>query len=291
MLTLRRIFRYENAIYLFIVPSLLGIIVFYGLPFFISLYYVVIDNPVSRQFVGLYNLIDTWNNRAFALAARNTAIFMLTSIPLNIILALAFALLIKPLHVRFRRVLMVFFLLPLVIPSASITFFWDRLLAINGFINRFWVPFFDVAPFGWLNSAYAMIFVVLIFIWKNIGFNIILFQTGLDFIPKEYYECAALEGAGKFRQFYIITLPYLIPSFLLVFILTVVNSFKVFREIYLLTGAHPNFSVYMLQHFLNNQFANLNYQRMASASFFIFIIIFILVAVLYRLQQKQDYSL
>ena len=291
MLTLKRIFRYENAIYLFLVPSLLGIIIFYALPFLISLYYLVIDNPISGQFVGLYNLIDTWNNRAFALAARNTAVFMLTSIPLNIILALTFALLIKPLRSGIRRVLMVFFLLPLVIPSGSITFFWDRLLAVNGFINRFWVPFFDTIPFGWLNSAYAMIFVVLIFIWKNIGFNMILFQAGLDFIPKEYYECAALEGAGKIRQFFIITLPYLTPTFLLVFILSVVNSFKVFREIYLLTGAHPNFSVYMLQHFLNNQFANLNYQRMASASFFVFIIIFALVAILYRLQQKQDYSL
>ena len=116
-------------------------------------------------------------------------------------------------------------------------------------------------------------------------------QAGLDFIPKEYYECAALEGAGKMRQFFVITLPYLTPTFLLVFVLTVVNSFKVFREIYLLTGTHPNFSVYMLQHFINNQFANLNYQRMASASFFVFIIIFLLVTIFYRLQQKQDYSL
>jgi len=291
MSIVRRIFRYENTIYLFLIPSLLGIFVFYALPFFISLYYVVIDNPASRQFVGLYNLIDTWNNRAFALAARNTAVFMLTSISLNIILALGFTLLIKPLRIELRRILMLFFLLPLVIPSGSVTFFWDRLLAVNGFINRFWIPIFDTMPFGWLNSAYAMIFVVLVFIWKNIGFNMILFQAGLDFIPKEYYECASLEGAGKIRQFYIITLPYLAPSFLLVFILTVVNSFKVFREIYLLTGAHPNFSVYMLQHFLNNQFNNLNYQRMASASFFVFIIIFILVTVLYRLQQKQDFSL
>ena len=291
MYALRRVFRYENTIYLFLIPSLLGIIIFYALPFLISLYYVVIDNPVSHQFVGLYNIIDTWNNRAFALAARNTAVFMLTSIPLNIILALAFTLLIKPLRIEVRRILMLFFLLPLVIPSGSVTFFWDRLLAVNGFINRFWIPIFDTMPFGWLNSAYAMIFVVLVFIWKNIGFNMILFQAGLDFIPKEYYECASLEGAGKIRQFYIITLPYLALSFLLFFILTVVNSFKVFREIYLLTGAHPNFSVYMLQHFLNNQFNNLNYQRMASASFFVFIIVFILVTVLYRLQQKQDFSL
>ena len=288
-MSLKRIFNHENGIYLFLLPSLLGIAVFYVAPFFVSMYYLVIDNPMSRQFVGLHNLIDTWNNRAFMLGARNTIVFMLTSIPLNMGLALLFALLLKPIPLAVRRVLMIFFLLPLVIPSASVTFFWDRLLAVNGMLNRFWVPFFETAPINWLNSGYAMIFIVGIFIWKNIGFNIILFQAGLDLIPKEYYEYAAIEGAGSIRQFFLVTLTYLQPTFLLIFILSVVNSFKVFREIYLLTGTHPNISVYMLQHFINNQFVNLNYQRMASASFFIFIGIFLIVVALYRLQERQDY--
>jgi len=281
-------FKHENKILLFLLPSLIGTAVFYVAPFFISVYYAFIDNAVSRQFVGFYNFIDTARNHAFALAVRNTIIFMTTSIPLNIILALAFALLLKPIRVGLRRILMVFFLLPLVIPSGSTIFFWDRLLAVNGMLNRFWLPAFGTAP-NWLNSDFAMIFVVLIFIWKNIGFNIILFQTGLDLIPKDYYEYAAIEGAGKFRQFFMVTLVYLQPTFLLVFILSVVNSFKIFREIYLLTGTHPHLNIYLLQHFLNNQFANLNYQRMASASIFTFAFIFLIVAVLYRLQQRQSY--
>jgi len=285
----RRFFKHENAIYLFLLPSLIGMAVFYVAPFFISMYYAVIDNAVSRQFVGLYNLIDTWHNPAFALAARNTAIFMSTSIPLNMGLALTFALLLKPLRPNPRRILMVFFLLPLVIPSGSVTFFWDRLLAINGMINRFWIPFSGTYPTGWLNSDIAMVFIVLIFIWKNIGFNVILFQTGLDMIPRDYYEYAAIEGAGKVRQFFIVTLTYLGPTFLLTFILSVVNSFKVFREIYLLTGTHPSLNIYLMQHFLNNQFDNMNYQIMASASFYIFGVILILVFILYRLQQRQTY--
>ena len=117
----------------------------------------------------------------------------------------------------------------------------------------------------------------------------ILFQAGLDFIPKDYYECASLEGAGRIRQFFVVTLVYLGPTFLLVFILSVVNSFKVFREIYLLTGAFPNHSIYLVQHFLNNRFQAVDYQRMASASFFVFGFIFLLVLVLYRLQQRQTY--
>jgi len=283
---IRRIFRSENTLYLLLLPSLAGLGVFYIVPFGISMYYAVIDNAVSREFVGLHNLITTWNNTAFRIAIRNTAVFMGSSIPLNMLLALTLALMLKPMRPAVRRVLLVFFLLPLVIPSGSVIYFWEAVIRINGMFNR---VFFPDAPIDWLNSDHAMVFIVLIFVWKNIGFNMILFQAGLDFIPKDYYEFAAIEGAGRFRQFRIVTLIYLGPTFLLVFILSVVNSFKVFREVRLLTGSHPNTSVYLLQHFIENQFTALNYQRMASASFFIFGFIFILVFILYRLQQRQTY--
>jgi multiple sugar transport system permease protein len=256
-------------------------------PFGISVYYALIDNAASRQFVGLANLIETWNNAAFSLAVRNTLTFMVVSIPLNMALALTLALLLKPISKKVRRVLVVFFLLPLVIPSGSVVFFWRNFIAINGMFNRLFFTY--THPTDWLNSDYAMWFVIGIFIWKNVGFNMILFQAGLGFIPKDFYEYAAMEGAGKIRQFRIVTLTYLAPTFLLVFILSVVNSFKVFREIYLLTGTHPNMNIYLLQHFLNNQFANLNYQLMASASFYIFGVILVLVFVLYWLQQRQTY--
>lgn len=285
----RRFFKHANGIYLFLIPSLLGMLIFYVAPFFISMYYTLIDSVVTRQFVGLSNLVNTWNNQAFSLAARNTLVFMSTNIPLNMALSLLFALLLKTLPSAVRRILMIAFLLPLVIPSGSVAFFGKQLLAINGMLNRWLVPLMSISPVDWLNSDYAMAYMVMIFLWKNIGFNMILFQAGLDYIPKDYYEYAALEGAGKIRQFLVVTLIYLGPTFLLVFILSVVNSFKVFREIYLLTGSHPNSSIYLVQHFLNNQFANLNYQRMASASFYIFASIFLLVLVLYRLQQRQTY--
>ena len=283
---IKKIFHHNNTIYLFLLPSLIGLAVFYIVPFGISVYYASIDNIASRQFVGFANLIAIWNNAAFSLAVRNTLTFMGVSIPLNMALALILALMLKPMSNRLRRVLAVFFLLPLVIPSGSVVFFWRNFIAINGMLNRL---FFASNPTDWLNSDYAMWFVIAIFIWKNVGFNMILFQAGLDFIPKDYYEYAAIEGAGRLKQFKIVTLTYLAPTFLLVFILSVVNSFKVFREIYLLTGTHPNMNIYLLQHFLNNQFTNLNYQLMASASFYVFGFILALVFILYRLQQRQTY--
>ena len=259
---------------------------FYIIPFGISLYYSFIDNAVSRQFVGFDNFVDTWLNEAFAIAIRNTIIFMGTSIPIGMALALLLALALKPMKPIVRRMLLVFFLLPLVIPSGSVIFFWDRIAAINGMFNRL---FFPSNPIDWLNSDFGMVLVVMIFVWKNIGFNVILFQTGLDFIPREYYEYAAIDGAGRFKQFFLITVVYLGPTFLLVFILSVVNSFKVFREVYLLTGAYPSLSIYLLQHFLNNQFTSLNYQRMATASIYVFGLVLILVFFIYRLQKRQTY--
>jgi len=279
----------SKKIHIYLIPSLIGLSLFYILPFFISIYYMLIDNAVSRQFVGLHNLIDTWNNQAFSIAARNTIIFMSTSIPLNMGIALALAIMLKPLKPAASRILAILFLIPLVIPSGSVVFFWDRLLAVNGMLNRYWLAHFGDAPVNWLHSDYAMVFIVLIFVWKNVGFNMILFQAGLNSIPKDYYEYASIEGAGKVRQFFMVTLTYLQPTFLLVFILSVVNSFKVFREIHLLTGTHPHLSIYLLQHFVNNQFTNLNYQRMAAASFFLFSFIFLIVLGLYRLQQRQSY--
>jgi len=288
---IKRVFRYDNVIYLLLLPSLAGLAMFYVVPFGISMYYAVIDNSVSREFVGLANLIETWNNLAFRLAVNNTLLFMGASIPLNMFLALMLALVLRPLPKMARRVLLLFFLLPLVIPSGSVIGFWGNFIAQNGMFNRMFFPHApaDWIPIDWLNSPHAMVFVIVIFIWKNIGFNVILFQAGLDFIPKDYYEFASMEGAGRLWKFTRITLVYLGPTFLLVFLMSVVNSFKAFREVYLLVGRYPYRPIYLMQHFLNNQFERLNYQLMASASFFTFGFIFIVVLVMYFFQQRQTY--
>ncbi|MCL2501270.1 MAG: hypothetical protein FWE90_13185 [Defluviitaleaceae bacterium] len=170
----KRIFNHENTIYLLLLPSLAGLALFFLVPFGISMFYASIDNVVSRQFVGLTNLVNTWNNQAFRLAVRNTLTFMGVSIPLNMILALALALVLSPIGPRVRRVLMVFFILPLVIPSGSMVFFWRALIAVNGMFNRMFFVYDGTAmPTDWLNSPHALWFVIGIFIWKNVGFNMI----------------------------------------------------------------------------------------------------------------------
>ena len=268
----------EFTILLFALPSLLGLIVFFVIPFIASIYLGMIDNPVGQNFVGLRHYIATINNRAFRLAFFNTVVFMLFSVGLGIVFSLSIAIMLRFIgnqasnntHASLgiwgasKSILATFFILPLVVPSGSVVFFWHSVIGVNGTINRY---FFYEEPVYWLATNWAFFIILVIFLWRSVGFSIVLFLAGLNLIPKEYYENATIEGAGPIRQFFSITLVYLIPTIFLVVILSILQSFRAFREIYLLTGPHPsNLNIYMLQHYLNNQFLNLNYQRMSAGS-------------------------
>ena len=276
----------ELLFILLALPSLLGLLTFFLLPFAASLYLATIDNPINRNFVGLQHFIATINNPAFRLALQNTLIFIALCVPINMILPLWIASLLNRAG-KHKDLFGLFFLLPLVVPSASIVHFWQSLFGINGLINGL---FFPHDPVNWLNTNWSRSIILLIFMWKNAGFNIVLYQAGLNMIPKDYYEFAAVEGAGKFRQFRTVTLVYLVPTFFMVFLMSIVQSFRSFREIYLLAGSHPHQSIYMMQHYMNNLFAVLNYQRLASAAYILTIGIAALVMFLFFAQRKVDLS-
>jgi multiple sugar transport system permease protein len=274
----------ETILFLLLLPGLAGLLAFYVIPFIISLYFSAIDNNVTRNFVWFQNFADTWNNPAFQLGLQNTGIFMAISVPLNIVFPLLMALIINKTSDALKKVFCLIILLPLVIPSASVVHFWNSVFGINGVINGM---FFPDAPVNWFNTDMNRVIITLIYIWKNAGYNMVLFLAGLQFIPREYYEYASVEGANALKKFYHITLVYLTPTMFLVLIMSIINSFRVFREIYLISGEYPHQSIYMLQHFMNNQFAALNYQRLATASYILSIFIIAAVLLLYFFQNKR----
>ena len=131
----------------------------------------------------------------------------------------------------------------------------------------------------------GMVVIVLLFLWKNLGYNMILFMAALNNIPKELLEVAEVEGASKVYQFFHIKLRYLSPTVLFVTILSIINSFKVFREIYLLSGDYPYEGLYMLQHFMNNMYnKNLDYQRLSASAIMLAIVIIALIALLFAIE-------
>jgi len=208
---------------LFIAPSLIGLLVFFVIPFFVIAYYSVIDNPVSGEFVGLDNFIKIWNNTAFRLAAKNTLTFSAVSVPLAVVLSLLLAsslLTDIPMKSRFRA----FFLSPLMVPAASVVLVWQVLFHYNGALNDL-VVFFGGAAQDWLKSPYSQLVIAALFLWKNLGYNMILFMSALSSIPKEQIESAQVDGAGKLTIFFKIKLRYLSSSILFVTILSLISSF------------------------------------------------------------------
>ena len=264
----------------FLFPSLLGVGVFFIVPFGVVIYYSLIDGPATRNFVMFDNFVKLFQNSAFRLAAKNTLTFSAMAVPLAVVLAVALALMLEariPLKSEFRT----FFLSPMMVPVASVVLIWQVLFNYNGTINEF-LLLFGRDKIDWLQSDYAQIVVLLLFLWKNLGYNMILFMAGLANIPKELLEVADVEGASEAYKFFSIKLRYLSPTVLFVTILSLINSFKVFREVYLLAGSYPYDPLYTLQHFMNNTFGSMDYQKLSAAAVIMAIVMVVIIALLFK---------
>ncbi len=284
-MTLRRHLRDKWQAYFLLYPGLLGVLLFFVLPFLLILYYSLLNNNFSRTFVGLQNYRDLWQNQAFRLAAGNTAWFSLVAVPLTVALALLVALALQC-HLPARGFLRAVLLSPLMVPAASVILVWQILFHREGAVNQL-LALFQLPAVAWLRTAgYDRVVVVLLFLWKNLGYCVVLFTAALGNIPKAPLEAAEIDGAGAFRRFWYIKWRYLTPTVLFVTIMTLANSFKIFREVYLLTGDYPSESLYMLQHFMNNTFRTLNYQKLSVATILVTAVITVVLALLLRLEDR-----
>ncbi len=267
-----------------IVPGFAGVLIFFLIPFGIVIYYSVVNNPVMHEFVFLDNFKALFRNSAFITAAKNTAMFSAVSVPLAVVLSLALAVMLEA-NIPGKSVFRTFFLSPLMVPTASVVLVWQVLFHNHGTLNQI-IETFGGAPVDWMKSSSGQIIIVCMFLWKNLGYNMILFMSALAAIPRDVIEVAALEGAGRMYQFFHIKLRYLSPTILFVFILSLINSFKIFREVYLLTGDYPYDRMYMLQHFMNNTFNSLDYQKLSAAAVVFAIVMTAIIAVLVTAENK-----
>ena len=248
----------------FLFPSLAGVLIFFVLPFLVVIYYSILDNPISKNFVFLANYETLINNNAFRMAVKNTLTFSAIAVPLAVVLPLLLAIILMsdvPGRSRFRTM----FITPLMVPVASVVLIWQVIFHYNGVLNEI-TALFGSAPIDWLKSEYGHIVVLVLYLWKNIGYNMILFMSALAAIPRDIIEVAMLEGAGAPRIFFSIKLRYISPTIVFVTILSLINSMKIFREVYLLTGKYPYDGLYLLQHFMNNTFESMDYQKLSSAA-------------------------
>ena len=281
----RREKRRERLVSLtFVSPSLLGILIFFVLPFFVVIYYAFVNNPVLHEFVGFDNFRNLFQNQSFRLAAKNTAIFSLISVPSAVIGSLLLACMLSQ-RIPLRSQIRTFMLSPLMVPVASIVLIWQVIFSNNGALNDF-LALFGVEKIDWMKSEFNRYVVVLLFLWKNVGYDMILFLAALSNVPTDIQEMAMLEGAGSVRIFFQIKLRYIFPTILFVTILSLINSMKIFREVYLLTGKYPYDGLYLLQHFMNNTFESMDYQKLSAAALVMAAVMVVIIGLLFLVDNK-----
>lgn len=287
--------KYYRKGLLFLSPSIAGVLLFVLLPF-ADVVKRSFTTAVTEEWTGFNNYETVINNQAFLLAVKNTLRFTGVCLPLLLGIGLFVAVLLS--KIKKISMLKSCFLFPMAMPAATIVLIWKMVFYRQGFLNVFLTRLAAVT--GWqvpgLNEAGIVFtdymgtdasFYVLVFsyLWKNLGYTVILWLAGIMSISTDILEAARVDGAGEFGCFWRIIFPNLKGSLYTITVLSFLNSFKVFREAYLVSGSYPQDSMYLLQHLFNNWFTNLEFDKMAAAAVMIAMVLFWFILFL---QKKWD---
>ena len=268
--------RREAAIGLLLAaPAVMGLLAFLVLPFGYTFLRSFTSGLGWGRFVGVENYAQLFGNRLFLLALKNTFLFLACGLALILPLSLFLALLLQKTG-KWGKGLAMALLFPMVLPASAIVIVVNLVFAENGLLSQL------TGPTPWMDSPFAFVILLGLYLWKNVGIGVVILLAGLTTIPRELYESAHMDGAGRWARLTKVTLPMLRPELLVVTILSSLNAFKNFREAFVLGGDHPHESIYMLQHFMNNNFENMNFPRLSVAAVVFFALLFCLYALLLK---------
>jgi multiple sugar transport system permease protein len=234
--------RQEWSAYAFLSPMfiLMGIFTLFAVGFslYLSFHQWDILNP-AKPYVGLQNYRELKNDAYFRQAVKNTAYFTLGTVPLSVVLGLLIALLLNR-QIRGRALFRTLFYLPVVTPLIVSGLIWKWVLDGDFGLLNYYLGKIGISPQLWLsNPSLAMPSVIMVSVWATVGFTMLVYLAGLQAIPQEYYEAAAVDGAGGWKQFRHITLPLLAPSTFFVTVYLIISSFQVFDQIFVMTNGGP----------------------------------------------------
>lgn len=273
----------------FLLPGFCGVVFFSFLPFMDVIRRSFVQ-VVSGRFCGLENYRIVLHNRAFLLAVKNTLRFLLVCLPLLLGISLVLAFLLHAWQMAFHqklRLLKAAYLVPMAIPAASLVLLWKLMFDKHGFVNGI-LHLCGIHAVDWMNTGAAFFVLVFSYIWKNLGYTMVLWLAGLSSISPDLYEAAEMDGAGRITQFFKITLPLIRPLIFTIVVLSFLNSFKVFREAYLVAGNYPQEDMYLLQHLFNNWFTDLSVDKMAAGSVLLALVITVFVLLLQKLWETNE---
>jgi multiple sugar transport system permease protein len=283
--------RSDRAAWWFVAPALLVIAVFFFLPilaaFLISLtdfdIYALADLG-NLRFVGLGNYLKLLETPLFWQALGNTLYFVGLGVPLSIGASLAAALLLHSRLARFKPFFRTALFAPVVTTLVAVAVIWRYLFNTRYGLLNYVLGGVGIDPIDWLGDPHwAMPAIILFAVWKNFGYNMIIFLAGLQSIPQELYEAARIDGASVWRQFSSVTLPMLSPVVLLVGILTIAGYFQLFAEPYVMTQGGPLQSTVSVLYFMYEEgFKWWNLGSASAVAFMLFLLIFAVTALQLR---------
>ena len=270
--------------FLFASPAIFGTLVFFLAPFAVAIYISLTQSIDATGLAGIHNYTAMLENHTFQIAMWNTARFIFTAVPIIMAFSLTVALLLhRKLHGS--KLFTSVFVFPLVLPIASVVLFFQIIFAGDGIVNQA-MSALGLPVTDWLQSDSSFTVLVVLYVWKNCGYNIILFLAALNSIPNELFDAVKLETRSQMKQLTHVTLPLISPYLFFIMCISVINTFRSFREAYILLGEYPHTSIYMVQHFITNNIRHLNYPRLSVAAILVFLAIVVLILIMFRFRRS-----
>lgn len=275
--------------YLFLTPNIFGFLIFTAIPvlaaFILSFYsWPLLKSP---EFIGLENYKNLFfNDPLFIKVVINTLYYVGVYLPLNLIVATCLALWLCTIK-KGSGVFRTIFFLPVLAPTVASAFIWKFMFSPDGLINQI-LSWFQISGPNWLgDSSYAMLAIIIMSVWKQFGLNMVIFIAGIQAIPGQVYESAKIDGANSWNRFWHITLPLLSPALFFGTVMTVITSFQVFDQAFIMTAGGPaNSTNTIVMYIYQNGFKFFNMGYASSIAMLLFGVIFAVTMVQVMLQRK-----
>jgi multiple sugar transport system permease protein len=282
--------------WIFVAPALIVLGVFFGLPVFSALLLSLTDFDLyaladwrNLRFVGLGNYSELLQMPIFWKSLGNTLYFVIVGVPLSISVSLGAALLLNAPATRFRAFFRTALFAPVVTTLVAVAVIWRYLFHTSYGLVNWALGHLGIPAVDWLGDPHwAMPTIILLAVWKNFGYNMVIFLAGLQAIPQDLYEAARIDGASRRRQFLHITLPMLGPVLMVVGVITVAGYFQLFAEPYVMTRGDPLQSTVSVLYFMFEEgFRWWNLGRASAVAFLLFLIILAVTAAMMRFGRRK----
>ncbi|KLJ03023.1 sugar ABC transporter permease [Luteimonas sp. FCS-9] len=289
--------RASTAGWVFAGPALILLGVFFGIPVASALLLSLTDfdlyalsDTSNLRFVALGNYLDLLQTPLFWKSLGNTAYFVVIGVPLSIAASLGAALLLNAKVARFKGLFRTALFAPVVTTLVAVAVIWRYLFHTSYGLVNWALGHIGIAPIDWLGDpTWAMPTIILFAVWKNFGYNMVIFVAGLAAIPEDLYEAARIDGASRWKQFVHVTLPMLGPVLLVVAVITVSGYFQLFAEPYVMTRGDPLQSTVSVLYFMYEEgFMWWNLGRASAVAFMLFLIILGVTTLLLRAGRRRE---